>query len=140
MPKNLQTYVEAERRLWERVGVRPLDRVVTLGLGRTCPRAGGGRRSTVRAPPQRIDLGYELEAAAAGNLTWRTVCLSGCGRAPRANHPDPNGGAEVARIFAARLPSAEFVVVAGAKHAPWLDDVTRDVERRHEYIGHRGIE
>jgi pimeloyl-ACP methyl ester carboxylesterase len=36
---------------------------------------------------------------------------------------DPNGGASVARSFAPRLPNAELVVVAGAEHAPWLDDL-----------------
>lgn len=36
---------------------------------------------------------------------------------------DPNGGAEIARSFAPRLPNAELVVIPGAEHAPWLDDL-----------------
>jgi len=36
---------------------------------------------------------------------------------------DPNGGAAVARAFAPRLPNAELVVVPGAEHAPWIDDL-----------------
>ncbi len=35
---------------------------------------------------------------------------------------DPNGGAAVAEAFAPRLPNAELVIVAGAEHAPWIDD------------------
>lgn len=34
---------------------------------------------------------------------------------------DPNGGAEVARRFASRVPHAELVIVPEAEHAPWLD-------------------
>lgn len=36
---------------------------------------------------------------------------------------DPNGGVAVATQFAPRLPDAELVVVPGAEHAPWIDDL-----------------
>lgn len=36
---------------------------------------------------------------------------------------DPNGGAAVARDFAQRLPNSELVIIPGAEHAPWLDDL-----------------
>lgn len=36
---------------------------------------------------------------------------------------DPNGGAAVARGFAPRLPNSELVVIPGAEHAPWLDEL-----------------
>jgi pimeloyl-ACP methyl ester carboxylesterase len=36
---------------------------------------------------------------------------------------DPNGGAAVARDFAPRLPNSELVIIPGAEHAPWLDDL-----------------
>lgn len=36
---------------------------------------------------------------------------------------DPNGGSTVARTFAPRLPNAELKIVAGAQHAPWIDDL-----------------
>ncbi len=35
---------------------------------------------------------------------------------------DPNGGSEVARRFVRLLPNAELEVMAGAGHAPWIDD------------------
>jgi 2-hydroxy-6-oxonona-2,4-dienedioate hydrolase len=35
---------------------------------------------------------------------------------------DPNGGAVVARSFAARLPNAELRLIPEAQHAPWIDD------------------
>jgi len=38
---------------------------------------------------------------------------------------DPNGGADIGRAFAPRLPDAELVIVPGAEHAPWLDDLDR---------------
>ena len=36
---------------------------------------------------------------------------------------DPNGGAAVARDFAPRLPNSDLVIIPGAEHAPWLDDL-----------------
>lgn len=36
---------------------------------------------------------------------------------------DPNGGCAVAREFAPRLPNAELKIIAGAEHAPWIDDL-----------------
>lgn len=48
---------------------------------------------------------------------------------------DPNGGAEVARAFAPRLPDAELVVVPGAEHAPWLDDLVLCAERTRSFLG-----
>lgn len=35
---------------------------------------------------------------------------------------DPNGGVDVARRFVSMLPNAELEVLAGAGHAPWIDD------------------
>ena len=48
-------------------------------------------------------------------LTMPTLFLWGEG--------DPNGGAAIARTFAPRLPNAELVIVPGAEHAPWIDDL-----------------
>lgn len=47
---------------------------------------------------------------------------------------DPNGGATVARDFAPRLPNAELVIVPGAEHAPWLDDLGTCVSRTREFL------
>ena len=38
---------------------------------------------------------------------------------------DPNGGADVARQFSGQLPNAELELMAGAGHAPWMDDPDR---------------
>ena len=35
---------------------------------------------------------------------------------------EPNGGADIAREFVARIPSAELELMNGAGHAPWMDD------------------
>lgn len=35
---------------------------------------------------------------------------------------DPNGGADIARQFAALLPDAELELMPGVGHAPWMDD------------------
>ncbi len=35
---------------------------------------------------------------------------------------DPNGGADIARQFVDRFPDAELELMAGAGHAPWMDD------------------
>jgi pimeloyl-ACP methyl ester carboxylesterase len=35
---------------------------------------------------------------------------------------DPNGGADIARQFAEHFPNAELELIAGAGHAPWMDD------------------
>jgi pimeloyl-ACP methyl ester carboxylesterase len=45
---------------------------------------------------------------------------------------DPNGGADMARACAARLPDAELHLLDGAGHAPWIDepDVCADLVRR----------
>lgn len=47
---------------------------------------------------------------------------------------DPNGGADIGRAFAPRLPNAELVIVPGAEHAPWLDDLDRCVERTQQFL------
>jgi 2-hydroxy-6-oxonona-2,4-dienedioate hydrolase len=47
---------------------------------------------------------------------------------------DPNGGADVARAFAPRLPNAELVIVPGAEHAPWLDDLDTCVSRSRAFL------
>lgn len=47
---------------------------------------------------------------------------------------DPNGGAAVARRFATRLPNAELVVVEGAEHAPWLDDLETCVAHTRDFL------
>jgi pimeloyl-ACP methyl ester carboxylesterase len=45
---------------------------------------------------------------------------------------DPNGGAEMARTLAGRLPGAELHLLDGAGHAPWIDepDACADLIRR----------
>lgn len=47
---------------------------------------------------------------------------------------DPNGGAAIARGFAPRLPDPELVIVPGAEHAPWLDDLGTCVERTRAFL------
>lgn len=47
---------------------------------------------------------------------------------------DPNGGADVAHDFAPRLPDAELVVVPGAQHAPWLDDLDTCVAHTRSFL------
>lgn len=47
---------------------------------------------------------------------------------------DPNGGADVARSFAPRLPNAELVIVPRAEHAPWLDDLETCVSRSRAFL------
>jgi len=51
---------------------------------------------------------------------------------------DPNGGATVARSFAPRLPNAELVLVAGAQHAPWLDDLATCVAHTRTFLSECG--
>lgn len=47
---------------------------------------------------------------------------------------DPNGGAGVARHFSRRLPDAELVIIPGAEHAPWLDDLDTCVAHTREFL------
>ena len=47
---------------------------------------------------------------------------------------DPNGGAAVAREFAPRLPDADLVVVPGAEHAPWLDDLELCASQTRDFL------
>jgi pimeloyl-ACP methyl ester carboxylesterase len=47
---------------------------------------------------------------------------------------DPNGGAAVARSFAPRLPNAGLVVLPGAEHAPWLDDLDACVAHTRSFL------
>jgi len=47
---------------------------------------------------------------------------------------DPNGGAAIARTFAPRLPNAELVIVPGAEHAPWLDDLNTCVSHSSAFL------
>ena len=47
---------------------------------------------------------------------------------------DPNGGAAVAREFAPRLPNSRLVIVPGAEHAPWLDDLETCVSQTRDFL------
>lgn len=47
---------------------------------------------------------------------------------------DPNGGATVARDFVPRLPNAELVVIPGAEHAPWIDDLDTCARRTRLFL------
>lgn len=47
---------------------------------------------------------------------------------------DPNGGAAVARGFAPRLPDSQLVIVPGAEHAPWLDDLDTCVASTRSFL------
>lgn len=47
---------------------------------------------------------------------------------------DPNGGAAVARDFVPRLPDARLVVVEGAEHAPWIDDLPTCVSHTQRFL------
>jgi 2-hydroxy-6-oxonona-2,4-dienedioate hydrolase len=47
---------------------------------------------------------------------------------------DPNGGAETAREFVARLPTGTLELVPGAGHAPWIDDIERATESTRNFL------
>lgn len=47
---------------------------------------------------------------------------------------DPNGGAAVARDFAPRLPNSDLVIIPGAEHAPWLDDLDTCAARTRSFL------
>ncbi len=47
---------------------------------------------------------------------------------------DPFGDAEVARGLVAHMPSAELEVLAGASHAPWLDDPVHVAARTAAFL------
>lgn len=47
---------------------------------------------------------------------------------------DPNGGAAVARGFAPRLLDSELVILPGAEHAPWLDDLDTCVASTRSFL------
>lgn len=48
---------------------------------------------------------------------------------------DPMGGADVAREFACLLPNAELELMAGAGHAPWMDDPGHVARRVGAFLG-----
>jgi 2-hydroxy-6-oxonona-2,4-dienedioate hydrolase len=73
---------------------------------------------------QNIDLHHSDELLA--KLTMPVLFLWG--------EDDPNGGAAVARGFAPRLPNAELVIVSGAEHAPWLDDLETCVSLTRSFL------
>lgn len=66
------------------------------------------------APVRGLDSGLLLTADLLGRITAPVGFLWG--------DDDPFGGGDVARGFAALVPNARLEVVAGAGHAPWLDD------------------
>ena len=76
----------------------------------------------IRGQNVELHLGDEL----LSKLTMPVLFLWG--------EDDPNGGAAVARSFAPRLPNAELVVLPGAEHAPWLDDLETCVSRTRSFL------
>jgi 2-hydroxy-6-oxonona-2,4-dienedioate hydrolase len=47
---------------------------------------------------------------------------------------DPNGGAETARRFVARLPNGTLELVPDAGHAPWIDEIERATESTRAFL------
>jgi pimeloyl-ACP methyl ester carboxylesterase len=47
---------------------------------------------------------------------------------------DPNGGAETAKRFVARLPQATLELVAGAGHVPWIDEPDRALSSTRAFL------
>lgn len=47
---------------------------------------------------------------------------------------DPMGGADIAGRFAAQLPNARLELMAGAGHAPWMDDAAHVAERVDAFL------
>ena len=47
---------------------------------------------------------------------------------------DPNGGAETAKQFVARLPDCTLELVPGAGHAPWIDELERCANSTREFL------
>lgn len=47
---------------------------------------------------------------------------------------DPNGGAETARRFVARLPNGTLELVPDAGHAPWIDEIDRAVTSTNRFL------
>lgn len=47
---------------------------------------------------------------------------------------DTNGGAEVARAFAPRLPNATLEIIPEAGHAPWIDELDLCAQRTREFL------
>lgn len=48
---------------------------------------------------------------------------------------DPNGGAEIADRFVARLPNATLELVPNAGHAPWIDEIDRARKSTGTFLG-----
>ena len=47
---------------------------------------------------------------------------------------DPNGGAETARQFVARLPHGTLELVPDAGHAPWIDEIERATKSTRAFL------
>jgi pimeloyl-ACP methyl ester carboxylesterase len=67
-----------------------------------------------------------LDDGVLGRVTAPTLFLWG--------ERDPFGGVETAREVVERMPNAELDMVAGAGHAPWLDDLERCVGRAATFL------
>jgi pimeloyl-ACP methyl ester carboxylesterase len=48
---------------------------------------------------------------------------------------DPNGGEEVARAFAARIPNAALEMLPDAGHAPWIDEPETTADLTRAFLG-----
>lgn len=64
--------------------------------------------------------------AMLANISSEVYCFWG--------EDDPNGGAETARKFAARLPSCTLELVPDAGHAPWIDEIDRAIESTRGFL------
>lgn len=53
---------------------------------------------------------------------------------------DPNGGAETAKQFAARLPQCALELVPHAGHAPWIDETERAIASTRAFLTGRQID
>jgi pimeloyl-ACP methyl ester carboxylesterase len=80
----------------------------------------------VITPIRGVNPDVLLTAERLSRLTMPVLLLWGA--------DDPNGGATEARAFASHLPNAELVLLDGAEHAPWFDDLSTCVARTQAFL------
>ena len=102
-----------------------------VALLRSTPTLANEIRSTpkVITPVKGVNEAMLFTDGLLDRVTSPTYCFWG--------EDDPNGGAETAKQFVARLPQCTLELVAHAGHAPWIDEPERATASTRAFLNGR---
>ena len=130
MGKDLGRVRAAERRVWERLGITPVDRRVRLPSGGEVrvQEVGEGRPVVFLHGGSIAGTSWCDLAAGLRDVRCILVDRPGCG------FSDPIVDGPLRDLVSVQRFADRLVLVRGAEHAPWIDDLETCVDHTQRFL------